>query len=513
MWIPANPVMLSKEASLSKGTHTPASPRKTSHTRHVPSRTMGSPTRLLLTLLLSALCSPLAAAEKPNVVFILCDNLGNGDIACFNAETKHRTPHLDRMAAEGKKLTSFYSCSGVCTPSRASLMTACYPRRINLHVSATGGAVLQPVASRGLNPNEDTIADVLKRAGYASACIGKWHLGDQPEFLPTRQGFDTYFGIPYSEDMVRGKIAGRDWPELPLMRDQKVIEAPVEAKHLTRQLTEEAVKFIEANQSKPFFLYFPEAAPGSRAVPYPGPEFEGKSANGLYGDAIEELDWSAGQILATLERLGLDDKTLVIWTSDNGAVARNPPQGGNAPYRGMGYSTTEGGQRMPCILRWPGKIPAGTTSDDLCTMMDFLPSLAALAGASLPAKAIDGHDMREQWFATQPIASPYDESGFFYYHMHQLQAVRSGSWKLYLPLGNKLGMGKATGQQGQPLALFDVRGDLHEDREVSAAHPEIVQKLTALAERARKEFGDGKTAGAGQREAGHVENPTPRVLQ
>lgn len=487
--------------------------RKAPHIRLVLSLTMRSLTSALLALILSALCYRLSAREAPNIVFILCDNLGNGDIACFNPGTKHRTPNLDRMAAEGKKLTSFYSCSGVCTPSRASLMTGCYPRRINLHVSDTGGAVLQPVASRGLNPEEDTIAEILKRAGYATTCIGKWHLGDQPEFLPTRQGFDSYFGIPYSEDMVRGKVPGREWPELPLMRDEKVIEAPVEAKTLTRRLTEEAVKFIESNRDKPFFLYFPEAAPGSRAVSYPGPEFEGKSANGLYGDSVEELDWSAGQILATLKRLGLDEKTLVVWTSDNGAVSRNPPQGSNAPYRGMGYSTTEGGQRMPCIIRWPGKVPAGTTSVELCAMMDFLPSFAQLAGASLPAKPIDGHDMREQWFATKPTVSPYNDNGFFYYHMHQLQAVRSGQWKLYLPLESKAALGKAGRQPSQTLALFDVRNDLHEDREVSAAHPEIVQKLTALAEHARKELGDGRINGSGQREAGHVTNPTPRVLQ
>jgi len=455
----------------------------------------------------------LRAGTKPNVVIILCDNLGNGDVACFYPGTKHRTPNLDRMAAEGRRFTSFYSASGVCTPSRAALLTGCYPRRVGLHISAIGAAVLQPVASRGINPKEETAAELLKRAGYVTACIGKWHLGDQPEFLPTRHGFDSYFGIPYSEDMERNDERG--WPELPLLRDEKVIEAPVDAQHLTRRLTEEAVKFIAANKNRPFFLYFPEAAPGSRRVCYPGPAFRGQSANGLYGDAIEELDWSAGEVLKALKQHGLDEKTIVIWTSDNGAVNRNPPQGSNAPYKGWGYSTSEGGQRVPCIARWPGKIPAGTVCDELCTMMDLLPTLTKLAGAPQPKLKIDGHDMAPLLFGEPGARSPYDEIGFFYYQVTQLQAVRAGPWKLYLPLENKRGHGQPqkTGKpQPQPLALYDVRNDVSEQREVSAQHPEIVAKLTAMAEKARAELGDGDRRGAGQRDAGHVEDPKPLVL-
>ena len=281
--------------------------------------------RVFLVLgLLAAFLSP-AFAAPPNVVFILCDNLGNGDIACFNPATKHRTPNLDRMAAEGRRFTSFYSASGVCTPSRAALMTGCYPRRVGLHTNWEGSAVLRPVDKKGLHPKEQTMAEVLKAAGYATRCIGKWHLGDQPEFLPTRQGFDAYFGIPYSEDMERGKVPGKDWPELPLMRDEQVIEAPVAAETLTKRFTEEAVRFIAEHKDKPFFLYFPEAGPGSRKECYPGEAFRGKSANGLYGDSIEELDWSAGEILKALKANGVDDNTLVIWTNDNGAVNRNPP--------------------------------------------------------------------------------------------------------------------------------------------------------------------------------------------
>lgn len=452
-----------------------------------------------------------AAGAQPNIVAILCDNLGNGDIACFNPATKHRTPNLDRMATEGRMFTSFYSASGVCTPSRAALMTGCYPRRVGLHVSAIGAAVLQPVATRGINPAEETMAELLKSAGYATACIGKWHLGDQPEFLPTRNGFDSYFGIPYSEDMIGGKREG--WPELPLMRDEKVIEAPVDAQHLTRRLTEEAVKFISTNKVRPFFLYFPEAGPGSRSVCYPGPEFRGKSANGLYGDAIEELDWSAGEILKALKQNGIDDKTIVVWTNDNGAVQRNPPQGSNAPYKGMGYSTSEGGQRMPCIIRWPGKVPAGTVCDDLSTMMDLLPTLTRFAAAPQPKNKIDGHDIAPLVFGEAGARSPYDETGFFYYQIAQLQAVRAGPWKLYLPLENKGALGAAKKKpQPQPLALYDVRHDVSEQSEASTQHPEIVARLTALAATARAELGDGAQAGAGQRSAGHVDNPRPQVL-
>ena len=458
--------------------------------------------------------SAFPAEPRPNIVVILCDNLGNGDIACFNPATKHRTPHLDRMAAEGMRLTSFYSASGVCTSSRAALMTGCYPRRVGLHVSAIGAAVLQPVAARGISPTEETIAELLKGAGYATTCIGKWHLGDQPEFLPTRNGFDSYFGIPYSEDMERGKIPDRDWPELPLLRDEKVIEAPVDAQHLTRRLTEEAVKFIAMNKDRPFFLYLPEAGPGSRNVCYPGSAFRGKSANGLYGDAIEELDWSAGQVLQALSQHGLDDKTIVVWTSDNGAVLRNPPQGSNAPYKGMGYSTSEGGQRMPCIIRWPGKVPAGSVCDELCTMMDLLPTLTKLAAAPQPHAKIDGHDIAPLILGETGAKSPYDEIGFFYYQITQLQAVRAGRWKLYLPLENRMAPGAARKKaQPQTLALYDVQNDVSEQNEVAVQHPEIVAKLTWMAEKARADLGDGDQTGDGQRKAGWVENPKPLLLK
>lgn len=451
-----------------------------------------------------------AAAAKPNFVLILCDNLGNGDVGCFGSQ-KHRTPNLDRMATEGLKLTGFYSASGVCSPSRAALMTGCYPRRVNMHMSGTGTAVLRAVDTKGLHPSEETIAEVLKKAGYATTCIGKWHLGDQPEFLPTRQGFDEFFGIPYSDDMTKDKFPDT-WPELPLMRGEKVIEAPADRDTLTKRYTEAAVDFIARNKARPFFLYLPQAMPGSTNDPFASPAFKGKSANGHYGDSVEELDWSAGEILRALKENGLDEKTLVIWTSDNGAVRRDPPQGSNAPYRGWGYGTDEGGMRMPCILRWPGRVPAGAVCEELCTMMDFLPTFANLAGAPKPGVTIDGHDESGLWFSREPGPSPYNQGGFFYYHMEQLQAVRAGDWKLYLPLEKKIALGKGKTVPAAA-ALYDVRHDVSEEREVSGQHPDIVTRLTALAEQARAELGDQGRTGTGQRPAGHVAHPVPQVMR
>jgi arylsulfatase A len=463
-------------------------------------------------LLLLALCLPAlltAAPDRPNVIFVYCDNLGNGDIRCFNPKTVHRTPHLDRMAAEGTRFTSHYSASGVCTPSRASLMTGCYPRRVDMHVSATGGQVLQPVATKGLNPDETTIAEVMKSAGYATTIIGKWHLGDQPEFLPTRQGFDSFFGIPYSDDMTKDKRP-EEWPELPLMRDEKVVEAPVDRDFLTQRYTEAAIAYIQSHQDKPFFLYLPHAMPGSTKDPYASPAFKDKSANGHWGDSIEELDWSMGEILAALKRLNLDEKTLIIWTSDNGAPHRNPPQGSNLPYTGWGYNTSEGAMRMPLIARWPGKVPAGRECQELTSMLDILPTMAALTDAPLPERKIDGHNILPLLLGQEGAVSPSDRTGFFYYHGAQLQAVRSGPWKLYLPLEAKRMNAKNTSPA--PLQLFNVRDDVVETQEVSAAHPDIVARLTKLADAAREELGDNDHPGKGQRAAGHVAKANALVM-
>jgi arylsulfatase A len=467
---------------------------------------------LLPVILLSALPVRAAAAapratRPPNVIIILCDNLGYGDVGCYGSRL-HRTPHIDRLAREGMRFTDFYVSSGVCTPSRASLLTGCYPRRVNMHVSDTGGAVLQPVSPKGLHPDEVTIAEALRKRGYATACVGKWHLGDQLAFLPTRQGFDSYLGIPYSDDMTARP--GKNWPPLPLMRGDKVIEAPADRNTLTRRYTQEAIRFITANRDRPFFLYLPHAMPGSTTRPFASKPFQGKSANGPYGDSVEEIDWSTGEILATLAKLKLDRFTLVLWASDNGAPRRVPSQGSNQPLSGWGYTTAEGGMRVPFIARWPGKIPAGRTCKELATAMDLFPTLARLAGGKLPTdRILDGKDIWPLLSGDRDARSPHE--AFYYYQGDQLQAVRSGKWKLFLPLKSRRGLG-AKGGKPSPLALHDLTADPAEKINLADRHPDIVHHLTTLAEKARQDLGDGNHAGKNQRPAGHEPKPTPRVL-
>jgi len=449
-----------------------------------------------------------AQERPPNIVMFFVDNLGNGDVGCFGSKL-HRTPHIDRLAKEGTRFTSFYVASGVCTPSRAALMTGCYPPRVSMHVSGSGGAVLRPLDTKGLNPEEMTIAEVLRTAGYATGIFGKWHLGDQPEFLPTRQGFDYFFGIPYSDDQTKDKQP-ETWPELPLMRQEKVIEAPVDRDFLVKRCTEEAIGFIERNRARPMFVYIPHTMPGSTKNPFSSPEFRGKSANGEYGDAVEELDWSTGQIMAALERLRLADNTLVIWTSDNGAVRRTPQQGSCAPYRGWGYDTSEGAMRMPCVMRFPGRVRAGRVCDEVISTIDMLPTFASLAAAKLPPKPIDGHDVRPILFDQGAGKSPWDDVGYMFYRMDQLQAVRAGPWKLYLSPPERQGANDRR-IAAVPLALYDVRNDVGETREVAAEQPEVVRNLSQLAEAARVELGDLDRPGRSQRPAGYNPNPQPLV--
>ena len=451
--------------------------------------------------------------NRPNIILLNMDNLGYGDLGCYGS-TCHRTPNIDHLAQKGTRLTSFYSTSGVCTPSRASLMTGCYPRRVNLHVSGKGFGVLRPTEAKGLHPDEITIARLLKNQGYATACIGKWHLGDQAPFLPTRHGFDTFLGCPYSEDMVPRETCP-DWPDLPLMHNETVIEAPADRNNLTRRYTQESIRFIRENQGHPFFLYIPHAMPGSTDRPFSSNRFQGRSTNGPYGDSVEELDWSTGKIMETVDALELAEQTLILWTSDNGAVFHDPQQGSNAPLRGWGYDTSEGAQRMPLLACWPGRIPAGGINDEVATMMDVLPTLAGLAGTEAPTdRTIDGHNIHPIFFNQPGAKSPYDETGFFYYYMDQLQAVRSGPWKLYLPLKTKFCELDIHSRQGHPspLALYHLRNDLHENEEVSARNPTVVTRLMALAENARCDLGDLDREGVGQRPAGWVDNPIPVTM-
>jgi arylsulfatase A-like enzyme len=447
--------------------------------------------------------------ELPNFVLIVCDNLGYGDVGCFGSK-QHRTPHIDRMAAEGMRFTDFYVTSGVCTPSRASIMTGCYPRRVNMHVDENGRQVLPAVSAKGLHPDEITIAEVLKRRGYATAIIGKWHLGDQLPFLPTRQGFDYYFGIPYSDDMT-AHPRRPTWPPLPLMENERVVEAPPDRNLLTKRYTEKTIQFITAHWGRPFFVYLPQAMPGSTRAPFASEAFRGKSANGPWGDSVEELDWSTGQILAALDRLGLDENTLVIWTNDNGAPRRNPPQGSNLPLAGWGYTTAEGGMRVPCVMRWPGKIPAGRTCSELSTTMDLLPTLARLAGTKPPQdRIIDGHDVWPLMAGEPGAKSPYE--AFYYYYLPQLQAVRSGRWKLYLPLANKWRSFRGDTEQS-PAQLYDLVADLGETTNQADQRPEVVRRLMDLADGAREDLGDLDRPGKNQRPAAMVSEPTPRIME
>lgn len=443
------------------------------------------------------LTTPLHAEEprKPNFILIFADDLGYGDLGCFGCP-HHRTPHLDRMAKEGMKLTSFYSTSGVCTPSRSSLMTGCYPRRVNMHQSARNEWVLFPVAKRGLNPKEITVAEVLKEQGYATAAIGKWHLGDQPPFLPTKQGFDHYFGIPYSNDMgkrQRPKIN----PPLPLLQKETVIEAPVDQNTITKRYTEEAVKFIETNKDKPFFIYLPHTMPHNPV--HSSEKFRGKSKNKGYGDCVEEIDWSTGEILKTLAKCGIDKNTLVIFTSDNGAASRWG--GRNLPLSGFKGSTMEGGMREPCIARWPGTIPSGSSCDKVLSTLDVLPTFAKLAGTTAPKdRVIDGRDISAllKGESTEGVREAY-----YYYFRDQLQAVRSGKWKLHLQYKRR------RGNELLPLRLYDLEKDIGEKTNVASKHPEVVKRLMGYAEKAREDLGDGKTKGKNQRPAGHVEEAKP----
>ena len=444
----------------------------------------------LIPCLLFAAATLQAQEKKPNIVFILIDDLGYGDIGPFGSKL-NRTPNLDRLAKEGMKLTSFYACP-VCTPSRAQIMTGCYAKRVSLP------KVLFPVAATGLSGNEITIARLLKNLGYITTCIGKWHLGDQLAFLPTRHGFDQFFGLPYPNDMTPDKKAGSKKadpkkgkiPPLPLLRGEKVIETVSQdgQDDLTERNTVEAVKFIRDNKDRPFFLYLPHMA--VHAPLHPGKAFRGKSKNGLYGDWVEETDASVGRVMDVLRELKLDKNTLVIFSSDNGA-SKN---GSNAPFTGFKGSASEGGMRIPMIAWWPGKIGADTASDAVTGNIDLLPTLVKLAGGEAPKdRVIDGKDLWPLLSGTKK-ESPHD--AYYCFGVNGLSAVRSGPWKLYLD-GN---------------ALYQLDKDFSEKMNVAQANPEVVKKLQAFVERMDKDLGVTKI-GPGVRAPGRVENPQPLLLR
>jgi len=421
----------------------------------------------------------------PNIVLMLVDDMGYGDIGPFGSTLNH-TPNLDRMAAEGMKLTSFYVAAPVCTPSRAALLTGCYPARVGL-ARGSGHAVLFPGDTWGLHPDEITIAEVLRAAGYATGCFGKWHLGDQPGFLPADQGFDAYFGIPYSNDMWPGH-RGWPFPKLPLLRGREVVgevEDMDDQATLCRRFTDAAVEFVRGHHDRPFFVYLPHAF-----IHHPRRASERfmqrtKNPDRVTGGQIEEVDWSVGQLLGALRELGIAEKTLVLFTSDNGG-ARGCV---NRPLRGGKGSTWEGGMREPTVAWWPGTVPAGTVCDEVCTAMDLLPTFAKLAGGSVPQdRIIDGRDVAPLLRAEPGARSPHE--AFFYYAGPNLRAVRSGPWKLH-----------AAGQ------LYNLDDDIGESRNVAAQHPEVVARLETHLARARADLGDGKRKGANCRPVGVAENP------
>jgi arylsulfatase A-like enzyme len=394
-------------------------------------------------------------ASPPNFVIIFIDDMGYGDIGPFGSKI-NRTPHLDRMAKEGRKLTSFYVASSVCTPSRAALMTGCYPQRVGLE-RGSGHIVLFPGDHHGLNPEEITIAETLKSAGYATGCFGKWHLGDQPQFLPTAQGFDAYYGIPYSNDMWP-PLKRFKCPNLPVLRDSKVVEIINDMDGqatLCKKFTQAATEFIRSNKSQPFFVYLPHAF--VHAPRQASPEFMDKDKT-VEQAQIEEVDWSVGQVLKTLRDEGLAENTLVLFTSDNGPAGRLSA----GPLRGRKGSAYEGGHREPTILWWPGTIPAGSSSNELTTAMDLHPTCAKLAGANMPTdRVIDGKDIASLLLGEPNAKTPH--SRFFYQQGGRVAAVRSGHWKLFV--------------KGE---LYNLEVDLGETKNVAQANPAVVARLQNL---------------------------------
>ncbi|NMC19392.1 MAG: sulfatase [Thermogutta sp.] len=435
-----------------------------------------------------------APRRLPNLIIIFADDMGYGDIAGWGHPTIH-TPHLDRMAVEGQKWTSFYVAASVCTPSRAGLMTGRLPIRSGM--CSDTRRVLFPDSAGGLPADEITIAEILSERGYATACVGKWHLGHLPQYLPTRQGFDQYFGLPYSNDMDRVASAppGRQaflapqisfW-NVPLMKNEEIIERPADQTTLTQRYTEEGVRFIQANRDKPFFLYLAHNMPH---VPlFRSPEFAGRSLRGLYGDVIEEIDRSVGQILNTLRETGLAEDTWVVFTSDNGPWLTFEELGGSAGLLRNGKGCTwEGGMRVPCVMWWPGRIPPGSVVREIGSTLDILPTAARLAGAEVPQdRIVDGFDIRPAMFGTGP--SP--RTHMFFYRGTQLYAVRLGPYKAHFITEEPYGA-NTNRQAHEPPLLFNLDIDPGEHWNVAAAHPEVIAEIRELVAQHRAELQAGE---------------------
>lgn len=489
-----------------------SSPNRTSHTAALKSDIMQKRINIIYTIVLLGVLigctfekrdvAKTDSPKKPNFIVIFTDDQGYGDLSCFNG-SHVKTPVIDKMAQEGMKLTSFYVAAPVCTPSRAALMTGCYPKRNDMATGTTTG-VLLAADKKGLHPDEITIAEVLKEVGYTTGIFGKWHLGDQPEFLPTRQGFDDYFGIPYSHDIhpYHPNQKKYNFPALPLLEGEKVIEMDPDADYLTERITTKAVQFIEKNKEQPFFLYIPHPIPHRPlhvSPPYmkdvsdsitsllemEKDNIDYKTRDKIFAQAISEIDWSMGQILITLKKLNLSENTFVVFTSDNG-----PAIGSAGPLKGRKGSTNEGGMREATVVYWPGKIPAGQTNDELMTTMDLLPTFAQLAGAEIPNdRVIDGKDI----FPTLLGKEKSPHKAFFYHRQNELQAVRSGKWKLHI-------------RKNKPVALFDLNLDIGETTNLISEYEAISENLLKQINQFQSELN------ANKRPAGFVDNPVPLMM-
>jgi arylsulfatase A len=456
------------------------------------------------------------ARRYPNLVIIFTDDQGYADVGVFGAEG-FETPNLDRMAGAGRRFTNFHVAQPVCSASRAALLTGCYSNRIGIH------GALGPDAVHGISDQEVTLAQLLKSKGYATGIMGKWHLGHRPRFLPLHHGFDEYFGLPYSNDMWPYHPTAKPgtYPPLPLIEGDRVVNTNVthaDQEKLTLWYTEHALRFIERHRDGPFFLYVAHSMPH---VPlHVSERFRGKSRQGLYGDVIMEIDWSVGEILKALRAQGVDDNTLVVFASDNGPWLSYGNHAGSAkPLREGKGTCWEGGTRVPCIMHWPGRIPAGTTCADMMMTIDILPTVARLTGAQLPGHKIDGMDVWPLIAGEKGAVNPH-EAYFFYYEENQLQAVvtADGRWKLQLPHTYRTLGGKPAGKDGLPAPyqqvklehseLYDLSVDIREAGDVAGSHADLVKKLEALADEMRADLGDSLTGrkGAGARPPGRMDS-------
>lgn len=455
--------------------------------------------------------TPVKEEERsPNIVLIFTDDQGYQDVGVFGSPNI-KTPNLDQMAADGVRMTHYYAAQAVCSASRAGILTGCYPNRIGIHNA------LGPDNTHGINDTETTLAEMLKEKGYATAIYGKWHLGHHKKFLPTRHGFDEWFGIPYSNDMwpyhpQQGPIF--NFPDLPLYENETVIDTLVEQSQLTTQITERSVDFIKRNKDNPFFLYVPHPQPH---VPlFVSNKFKGKSERGLYGDVIMEIDWSVGQIIQALKDNGLEEDTMVIFTSDNGPWLSYGNHAGSAlPLREGKGTAWEGGQREPFIMKYPKKLKPGRTVDVPMMAIDILPTIAHVTESKLPEQVIDG---KNAWsILTGERTEPVQDAYFFYYRVNEMFGVRYGKWKMYFPHRYRTMDGQEPGKDGQPgnyryvdmeeIELYDVVNDVSETNNVAEAHPEIVAEIKVLADNMRQRLGDSlmEQEGSETREPGRVD--------